>query len=43
MLTHVGFRPLWPVVLFLPWLAVGVASLLWSMRRSSHSGSRAHR
>lgn len=32
MFTHAaGFRPLWPVILFLPWLLVGTAWLLRSL------------
>lgn len=33
MLAHVGLRPLWPVMLFTPWLVFGLACLLQSMRR----------
>jgi hypothetical protein len=28
MFEHIGIRPLWPVVLFLPWFLVGVAYLV---------------
>lgn len=32
MFAHAaGFRPLWPVMLFLPWLLVGVAWLVRSL------------
>lgn len=32
MFAHAaGFRPLWPVILFLPWLLVGIAWLLRSL------------
>jgi hypothetical protein len=31
MFEHEGFRPLWPVIFFLPWLLVGAAYLLESM------------
>ena len=44
MLTHTAeFRPLWPIVFFLPWLALGLASLFWSMRRPHASVSRSTR
>jgi hypothetical protein len=31
MFEHEGFRPLWPVIFFLPWLLVGVGYLLESV------------
>jgi hypothetical protein len=31
MFEHGGFKALWPVIFFLPWLFVGVASLLKSV------------
>ena len=32
MFAHAaGFRPLWPVILFLPWLLVGAAWLVRSL------------
>ena len=31
MFSHAGFRPLWPVILFLPWFLVGMAWLLRSL------------
>jgi hypothetical protein len=32
MFAHAaGFRPLWPVILFLPWLLVGTAWLIRSL------------
>ena len=36
MFAHSGFRPLWPVVFFLPWLLVGAAYILEALlqRRS---------
>jgi hypothetical protein len=34
MLVHVGLRPLWPVILFVPWFFLGLALLLWPARRS---------
>ena len=33
MLATAGFRPLWPVIFFLPWLILGIAYLLESVRR----------
>jgi len=37
MLAHVGLRPLWPVVLFLPWLLFGFACVLQSIRKARDS------
>ena len=34
MIVHVGLRPLWPVILFVPWFFLGLALLLWPARRS---------
>ena len=34
MLGHAGFRPLWPVILFMPWFFLGVALLVRSVRKS---------
>jgi hypothetical protein len=42
MFEHEGFRPLWPVIFFLPWLLLGAAYLVesvlhWrSWRASNH-------
>jgi len=27
MFTHAGYRPLWPVIFFLPWIGLGIAYL----------------
>jgi hypothetical protein len=32
MFEHVGFKPLWPVVFFLPWLLLGLALMVESVR-----------
>jgi hypothetical protein len=32
LFQHVGFKPLWPVVFFLPWLLFGVALVVESVR-----------
>src|SRR6266481_9203748 len=32
MFATAGFRPLWPVIFFLPWLILGIAYLLESVR-----------
>jgi hypothetical protein len=34
MLAHAGLRPLWSVVLFLPWFFLGLALLLWPARKA---------
>ena len=40
MFVHAaGFRPLWPVILFLPWLLVGIA---WLVRSLSHGKRQVH-
>jgi hypothetical protein len=31
MFGNIGFRPLWPVIFFLPWLFLGIAWLLESL------------
>jgi hypothetical protein len=31
MFVHVGFKPLWPVIFFLPWLLLGIAFLIESV------------
>ena len=28
---NIGFRPLWPVIFFLPWLSLGIACLVASV------------
>jgi hypothetical protein len=33
--AHAGFRPMWPVILFLPWLLLGVAYLITGVVRSA--------
>ena len=43
MLAAHGFRSLWPVLLFAPWLALGFAYLLWSVRRPPGSRTQAIR
>jgi hypothetical protein len=40
MLAHAGFRPLWPVVLFAPWLILGLGLLLRAVRKPRHGASR---
>jgi hypothetical protein len=40
MHPHVGLRPLWPVMLFAPWLLLGLACLLQALRKAP--GSAAH-
>jgi hypothetical protein len=32
MLVHIGLRPLWPVILFVPWFFLSLALLLWPAR-----------
>jgi hypothetical protein len=39
--AHTGFRPLWPVIFFLPLLALGVAFLLQAMHRPATPAKRA--
>lgn len=39
MFVHAGFRPLWPVVFFFPWLLLGIAFLLQSVRKPALSAS----
>lgn len=34
MLGHIGLRPLWPVVLFVPLFFLGLALLLWPARKA---------
>lgn len=34
MLGHVGLRPLWPLVLFVPLFFLGLALLLWPARKA---------
>jgi hypothetical protein len=34
MFVHAAFRPLWPVIFFLPWLFLGIAYLIEWLRRS---------
>lgn len=34
MLAHAGLRPLWPVMLFAPWLVLGLACLLQALRKA---------
>src|SRR5215469_5431263 len=31
LFQHAGYRSLWPVIAFLPWLAVGIAYLVMAM------------
>ena len=33
MFGHAGFRPLWPVIFFLPWFFLGIAYLFESVLR----------
>lgn len=37
MFVHGGFRPLWPVIFFLPWFFLGVAYLLEWLRLTRNS------
>jgi hypothetical protein len=39
-LAHTGFRPLWPVIFFLPLLALGVAFLLQATHRQATPAPR---
>jgi hypothetical protein len=39
MLAHAGLRPLWPVMLFAPWLILGVALLLRAARKPARGAS----
>jgi hypothetical protein len=41
MLGHTGFRPLWPAMLFTPWLLLGLAYLVRSVRRTPGGASQA--
>ena len=34
MLAHAGLRQLWPVMLFAPWLVLGLACLLQALRNA---------
>lgn len=34
MLVHAGLRPLWPVMLFAPWVVLGLACLLQALRKA---------
>jgi hypothetical protein len=43
MLAHPGLRPLWPVMLFAPWLVLGLALLLRAMRKPRDSASQSVR
>jgi hypothetical protein len=40
MLVPVGLRPLWPVILFVPWFFLGLALLLWPARKAPMSAER---
>ena len=40
MFAHAGFRPLWPVIFFVPWLLLGLAFLLQSMHRPAPAPRR---
>ncbi|MGP8033558.1 MAG: hypothetical protein ACLPQ6_05370 [Steroidobacteraceae bacterium] len=40
MLAHAGFRPLWPVMLFAPWLILGLAYLSRSVRKPPSGASQ---
>jgi hypothetical protein len=33
MFVHTGFRPLWPVIFFLPWFLLGIAYILQAIPR----------
>ena len=34
LFVHAGLRPLWPVILFVPWFLMGLAFLVQSGRKS---------
>ena len=34
MFAHAGLKPLWPVMVFTPWLVLGFACLLYAVRRT---------
>jgi hypothetical protein len=40
MFAHAGFRPLWPVVVFVPWIFLGLAYLLRAVRNTPISAVR---
>jgi hypothetical protein len=40
MLAHVGLKPLWPVVLFVPWFFLGLALLVWPALKPRQSAQR---
>jgi len=40
MFEHAGYRPLWPVILFVPWFYLGLALLLRAARKSPISAAR---
>jgi tetratricopeptide (TPR) repeat protein len=42
MFMHAGFRPLWPVILFLPWVLLGAAYLLESALHRSWAAAARH-
>lgn len=37
--AHAGFRPLWPLMLFAPWLTFGLACLVYALRKAPGSAS----
>jgi len=40
MFAHAGFKPLWPVIVFVPWIFLGLAYLLRAVRKSPISAAR---
>jgi hypothetical protein len=40
MLAHAGLRPLWPVMLFAPWLVLGLACVLQAVRKAPGGASQ---
>lgn len=42
MFMHLGFRPLWPVIVFLPWFVLGLAYLLESLLQRRPGSAPTH-
>jgi hypothetical protein len=40
MFAHAGFRPLWPVIVFVPWIFLGFAFLMRALRNLPISAAR---
>jgi hypothetical protein len=43
MFMHLGSRPLWPVIVFLPWFLLGLAYLLESLLQRRPGSASIHR